>query len=93
MIRESAGLFKVQELVEKGLGMLSTATNREKEVTFSRGYQTLIKSIGECKSKTEEDRIMARERSELKQVRSLFHVDGSCCCQGHTIFLNIGYYS
>jgi hypothetical protein len=37
----------------------------------SREFDNLIKAIGECKSKLEEDRIISAELELLKQVRAL----------------------
>ena len=56
-----------------------------------REFETLIRGIGECKSKQEEDRIMVAEIETLKQVISMWPAGGwhdsrishgcsTCCC-------------
>lgn len=48
-----------------GAGAVSAASAMAKKtgLTFSREFDSLIRAIGECKSKAEEDAIIAREVS------------------------------
>eukprot|EP00951_Prasinocladus_malaysianus_P013471 scaffold101922_cov37-Prasinocladus_malaysianus.AAC.1 len=53
--------------VTTGASGSAPATGRT-AVAHSKEFSDLIKSVGECRSKQEEDRIMAQEASVLKKV-------------------------